>query len=238
MWTYNYELYHHGVKGMRWGVRRYQNKDGTLTSAGKKRKKVNYSDEAKSMTDDELRSQVKRLDLERRYSSLSGGSRNDKGIDAINNVANIGREGVKAGKTALKYDTSERIKKAGDDLELKKSIASKSGRMSSTLNLAGSGVDVVSKGVSTAKQVEKLAYNRKKAQRDRASLSTMSDKELERTVERLGLEQRYASLKNESVSRGKASVGEILGIAGGVIGVGVGVAGLALEIYKLRKGKG
>ena len=30
-------LCHHGTKGMKWGVRRYQNKDGSLTSAGKKR---------------------------------------------------------------------------------------------------------------------------------------------------------------------------------------------------------
>lgn len=33
----NNTLRHWGIKGMKWGVRRYQNKDGTLTDAGKKR---------------------------------------------------------------------------------------------------------------------------------------------------------------------------------------------------------
>lgn len=31
------ELYHHGIKGQKWGVRRFQNKDGSLTPAGEKR---------------------------------------------------------------------------------------------------------------------------------------------------------------------------------------------------------
>ena len=39
--SYDDELYHHGVKGMRWGVRRYQNYDGTLKAAGKRRKQEN-----------------------------------------------------------------------------------------------------------------------------------------------------------------------------------------------------
>lgn len=39
---YSDELYHHGIKGQRWGVRRYQNEDGTLTEEGKRRiRKVN-----------------------------------------------------------------------------------------------------------------------------------------------------------------------------------------------------
>ena len=35
--VYNGELYHHGIKGQKWGIRRYQNEDGTLTDAGRKR---------------------------------------------------------------------------------------------------------------------------------------------------------------------------------------------------------
>ena len=42
--AYGNELYHFGVKGMKWGVRRFQKSDGTLTSAGKKRYKPTAAD--------------------------------------------------------------------------------------------------------------------------------------------------------------------------------------------------
>lgn len=43
MWSYNYGysdvIMHHGIKGQKWGVRRYQNENGSLTAAGKSRYK-------------------------------------------------------------------------------------------------------------------------------------------------------------------------------------------------------
>lgn len=45
-YSYNYnELYHHGIKGQKWGVRRFQNPDGSLTAKGEKR----YNDGGRSI---------------------------------------------------------------------------------------------------------------------------------------------------------------------------------------------
>lgn len=39
--TTNDELYHHGIRGQRWGVRRYQNEDGSLTPEGRRQQQQN-----------------------------------------------------------------------------------------------------------------------------------------------------------------------------------------------------
>lgn len=73
-----YELYHHGIKGQKWGVRRYQNKDGSLTPAGRAR---------------ELRDQYEKLgaskDLARRHGAYEKMNSRDRqkvqaAIDRIN----------------------------------------------------------------------------------------------------------------------------------------------------------
>ena len=49
------ELYHHGIKGQRWGVRRYQNEDGSLTAAGNKRYAMDAREQGYNKYDTESR---------------------------------------------------------------------------------------------------------------------------------------------------------------------------------------
>ena len=95
----NNYLEHHGILGMKWGIRRYRNKDGTLTNAGKKRaakleaerrllddsksknssvskssstqEVVKKSKDVSEMTDEELNKAINRIRNENTYKELT-----------------------------------------------------------------------------------------------------------------------------------------------------------------------
>lgn len=127
-----YELYHWGIKGMKWGIRRFQNKDGSLTPAGRKRysdgsdgisgqsKTASKPKSVKDMSDEELRTKVNRLtleknalDLERQVSSLSP-QKVEKGHGFVQKIGKevVGPALMSAGRTQLTNFLNDRLSKA------------------------------------------------------------------------------------------------------------------------------
>ena len=74
----NGELYHHGIKGMKWGVRRYQNEDGSLTPAGKKRAAKGEKKQAKILK----KQDVLRSDNEAQKSTITSSTKTRQSINA------------------------------------------------------------------------------------------------------------------------------------------------------------
>lgn len=87
----NNELYHFGTKGMKWGVRRYQNKDGSLTNAGKKRydkEMAKLKDEAKTLRNKQrVKAKLDKLEEQRRkVDTLRGKSASDSDTQKSNSA--------------------------------------------------------------------------------------------------------------------------------------------------------
>lgn len=181
-------LQHHGIKGMRWGIRRFQNKDGSLTPLGKKRAKG--SDDTKEETVEERRARtLKSTDAREIYKNrdiLTTAEINERlnRIDTEARLAKVAEGTKKSGMdkvdTVIKY-----ARKANEIYELTNTSLGKA----------------IKKALGN-KVEENLSPDLKKVWENRSS---MTDEQLSKVLKRSNTERAIKKMLDEAEGKKKES---------------------------------
>lgn len=175
--TRNDELYHHGIKGMKWGVRRYQNYDGSIIGSKPKKKKSRSSffesyqqksaakktykkehspktvvKSVKEMSDDELRRRLNRINMEEQYKNAIARQNPRKGEKARKFLSDMSDK-------AARSITEKAINKVSDQLVNKMFPSSKTESKTQYRfdDISKVSDKVLDKAVKRAEQENKLA---------------------------------------------------------------------------------
>lgn len=218
------ELCHYGVLGMRWGVRRYQNYDGTRIGTGgtpvvnKAKTAEGTVKKLKSTMDKGFRNTVSggqggKTTGNARFAATAGGSNSSNKSESDSDTEGNGwfDRSIKKGKDKEKSSPAE--------------------------EMARGARDITRDSKNALRSVEKLANQKKNSDQANTQANKarkMSDQELRNEINRIKMEKEYVSLTSQDTNAGWEKAQNILEVAGDVASIALTVLGIIATVKKLK----
>lgn len=214
--SYSDQLYHYGIHGMKWGIRRYQNPDGSLTEEGKQRYNTgipsDWQDKARNKKDG---ARVTYNVKENKYYYQDDNTEKTQ-LKIHQDDLDDTELGKLITRTKLENKVAEeRSKEAARPYNDAKDVLGDSARL----------LDATSRALPSG--------NGKVIRKD---YSNLSDQELRNRINRLSLEESYGKLSGDTkyVKSGSEKTREYLQTAGAILGIAGSAAALAATIMSIK----
>lgn len=213
IYHYGTSLYHHGIQGQRWGIRRYQNPDGTLTEEGKRRY-LNPDGTLNRRGERKLGNPGLSRDAKARYRKeiASALEKSESGSKAI----------MKSAEKIAGFNKNNKRDKTPAE---------------TTLRAMSDAAKATSKFIENNK-TSKIEQQSKIVRNGKVDISKLSDKELQDLVNRMRLEQNYGQLvesNKRSVDDGHEMAVFLLNAGAATMGVAAGVVGTVAAFNKIHQ---